>query len=51
MKKKGNKTTAKALHKVLSKRAMRKREKNSDATSDVCIGKAAKRGWGKGIAK
>jgi hypothetical protein len=35
----------------IARRAMKRKEKDSDVTKDVAIGGACRRGWGSGVAK
>ncbi len=37
--------------KLLKRRVRRLEKKNRDATHDISLGKACRRGWGKGMAK
>jgi hypothetical protein len=41
----------KGQNKAFNRRRMRRRDRNSEVKRDIMLGRASRRGWGKGIAK
>jgi hypothetical protein len=41
----------KGQNKTFNRRRMRRKDRNSTVKRDIMLGKASRRGWGKGIAK